>query len=456
MALINQTPQAYYNGSDYGNYQFVSLADIINQFMLVYVGEDKLISKAKRVDVVFHAQRALAELSFDTLKSFKSQELTLPPSLQVKLPQDYVNYTDIFWVDSAGIKHPIYPTRHTQNPVEAPLQDGNGEFKLEKTGTTTSGSNSIVMSERVENILPGMLVTGLYIPGYLTGDKMVVESVLHSTSATTITVVNTAGAGVNSTQSGVILLQFENAETTVTTVGSLILPDNATHVVDNLDWNTTDYKISADAASDIASLEVGMLVYHQRFAIGTKIVAIDGATIFVDNVPTISVNPNSEQVVFVDPNKDTKTWSKYKSSNPSEHEEYNYDYDDEVLNANLGGRYGLDPTISQVNGSFYIDEVRGLIHFSSNLGSQCIVLDYISDGLGTEDEMQVHKFAEEAMYRYLLHAIASGKINTPEYMVQRLKKEKFAAIRNAKLRLSNLKLEELTQVLRGKSKWIKH
>ena len=70
--------------------------------------------------------------------------------------------------------------------------------------------------------------------------------------------------------------------------------------------------------------------------------------------------------------------------------------------------------------------------------------------------MQVHKFAEEAMYRCLLHAVASSKINTPEYMVQRLKKEKFAAIRNAKLRLSNLKLEELTQVLRGKSKWIKH
>ena len=199
-----------------------------------------------------------------------------------------------------------------------------------------------------------------------------------------------------------------------------------------------------------------MLVYHEDFPVGTKIANITSTTILLDQDATATMGTNAGQVVFVDPNKDTKTWSKYKSSNPSEHEEYNYDYDDEVLNANLGGRYGLDPTISQVNGSFYIDEVRGLIHFSSNLGSQCIVLDYISDGLGTEDEMQVHKFAEEAMYRYLLHAIASGKINTPEYMVQRLKKEKFAAIRNAKLRLSNLKLEELTQVLRGKSKWIKH
>jgi hypothetical protein len=35
------------------------------------------------------------------------------------------------------------------------------------------------------------------------------------------------------------------------------------------------------------------------------------------------------------------------------------------------------------------------------------------------------------------------------------KREKFAATRNAKLRLSNIKLEELTQILRDKSKWIK-
>ena len=64
--LGNTTHREYYEGNDFGNYQFVSLKDIINQFMIVYVGEDKIISKAKRLDVAFHAQRALAELSFDT------------------------------------------------------------------------------------------------------------------------------------------------------------------------------------------------------------------------------------------------------------------------------------------------------------------------------------------------------------------------------------------------------
>ena len=79
----------YYDGPDgvqrsgnanYGNYQFTSLEDIINSFIVAYVGEDKLISKVSRTDIGFHAQRALAELSFDTLKSVKSFELEVPPS----------------------------------------------------------------------------------------------------------------------------------------------------------------------------------------------------------------------------------------------------------------------------------------------------------------------------------------------------------------------------------------
>ena len=84
-----------------------------------------------------------------------------------------------------------------------------------------------------------------------------------------------------------------------------------------------------------------------------------------------------------------------------------------------------------------------------------MILDYISDGLGTEEEMKVHKFAQEAMFKHITYAILSTS-SYGQALVRRLTKEKFAAVRKAKLRLSNLKLEELTQILRGKSKWIKH
>jgi len=70
--------------------------------------------------------------------------------------------------------------------------------------------------------------------------------------------------------------------------------------------------------------------------------------------------------------------------------------------------------------------------------------------------MKVHKFAEDAMYKCIAYAIMSTKANVQEYIIRRFQKDKFAAIRKAKLRLSNLKLEEISQTLRGKSKQIKH
>ena len=66
--LDGTTQQEYYNGNDFGNYQFVSLEDIINQFMIVYVGEDKIIPKAKRLDVAFHAKlQTHPQFQFKTL-----------------------------------------------------------------------------------------------------------------------------------------------------------------------------------------------------------------------------------------------------------------------------------------------------------------------------------------------------------------------------------------------------
>ena len=117
----------------------------------------------------------------------------------------------------------------------------------------------------------------------------------------------------------------------------------------------------------------------------------------------------------------SSTFSDYRSHTSSTNTQD--DYEDDTYWPNMGERYGLDPSRAQVNGSFYIDDRQGKINFSSNISGKTVILDYISDSLGTDEEMQVHKFA---------------------------------ATRQAKLWLSNIKLEEITQVLRGKSKQIKH
>ena len=117
-------------------------------------------------------------------------------------------------------------------------------------------------------------------------------------------------------------------------------------------------------------------------------------------------------------------WSNYKSATPSENQDdYQDNYQDDIYWPMEGSRYGLDPQHAQTNGSFYIDQVSGKIHFSSNISGKTVILDYISDSLGTDGEMQVHKFAEEAMYKWISHAILAGKANIPEYQVNRFKKK---------------------------------
>ena len=102
-----------------------------------------------------------------------------------------------------------------------------------------------------------------------------------------------------------------------------------------------------------------------------------------------------------------------------------------------------------------MNEREGKISFSSGMVGKLIILEYISDGLAYDLDSRVPKLAEDAMYAYILYAIISTRINQPEYVVQRLRKDKSSKLRNAKIRLSNIKLDEIVQVMRGKSKWIK-
>ena len=288
---------------NYDSYSYIKLRDIINNFQVAYVGTGKLIPSCKRTDIIFHAKRGLQEFSYDTLNSIKSQELNIPSSLSVIIPQDYVNYVKMSWIDHLGVKRPIYPANNlTINPYSTPLQDNLGTPTQDNFGENTEG--------------------------------------------TSITEGRWAKANDN-------------------LIDGRELIDNSS--------------IAFDA--------------YGRFN------GIDGA---------------------------------------------------------LGQQYGLDPQYSQVNGWFGINHREGKFSFSSNLANKLIVLEYISDGLAYDEDTKVPKMAEEALYAHISHAIVASRINQPEYIVRRLKQERSSKLRNAKIRLSNIKLDEIVQTMRGKSKWIKH
>jgi len=130
--------------ANYGSYEYVSLTDIVNNFMVAYVGMDKLIPRVKRSDVIFHAKRGLQEFSYDTLKSINSQELTIPPSLSIPIPQDYVNYVRVSRIDESGVQRIIYPVNNlTTSPKSLPIQDANGVPTQNSFGSNNQASESI-------------------------------------------------------------------------------------------------------------------------------------------------------------------------------------------------------------------------------------------------------------------------------------------------------------------------
>ena len=444
MSLLSQSQRSYYEGPDgiqnsgdenYGNYQFISLRDLIDTFIFVYVGEEKLIKKVRRTDVVFHAKRAMQELSFDTFKSTKSFEYTVPSTLTMPVPYDYVNYIKLCRIDSAGIKQILYPALKTSNPL-AYQQNDDGTFKFE-TNTFSRNGNDFEQY--------GITSSGLTSPAAGAGDFKSEELLPKFEKETRISINNASGHNNQELVYGPargMRIDFFTANHDIT-VGMTIfgpgIPDGSvvTSVGDSTNTNFP-----------------GMGITFTNPANEQYLLDPQGTNLGLPELNSTVVSVASEEeVIFVDLNKKSKTWENYKSQTAND----NIDkYDDGTYDLVQGERYGIDPQNAQVNGSFYIDQNTGLIHFSSGISGQCVVLDYISDSLGTDDEMKVHKLAEEAMYRYIAHAVLAGKANIPEYIVNRFKREKFAAIRQAKLRLSNIKLEEITQVLRGKSKWIKH
>ena len=515
MGLINKTHKEYYQGNKFGGYQFTSLDDIITQFQIAYVGEDKIIPKIKRADIAFHAQRALQELSFDTFKSTKSYQIDVPSNLVMKLPHDYVNYTKLTWVDSAGIKHPLYPTNRTSNPFQI-RQDDNGEYSFPEgvellinndfesafgepwyTSTEFSafGANYSTGFGIDSGVLKFSYITkasgaGATNWGYVhavyqeidTSNLLYLDISADGTAQTITEGIGTIRFGLTTS------IPSDNSRNNIGTTAPIAYPISPNVDPEIFDLVTTDGNNSyvewvgptsvgsttstngiSDGVDGKALLAIDVSAHDKVYAVVVSYVDFTTGLTYgehekVNYIDDLSVTDGLASVNLQAASgneRESSTWNSYKSGTSSSNGvdnslNTNPAVDVDNYFQNTGQRYGLDPQYAQANGSFFIDDRLGRIHFSSNISGKTIILDYISDSLGTDEEMQVHKFAEEAMYKSILCAIMSAKANVGRNQLMYYKKDKFAAIRQAKLRLSNIKLEELTQTLRGKSKHIKH
>ncbi len=138
---------------------------------------------------------------------------------------------------------------------------------------------------------------------------------------------------------------------------------------------------------------------------------------------------------------------------------YSDDIYDYYYSGYFGRRYGNDPQFENYNGTFVLDHDKGIIYFNSAFQEgDFISLRYISDGITANDDLgnvYFPKLAEDALYAYILYNLTKLRPASAQ-LAPLYQKESRAKMRNAKIRLSQYKTEELAQVMRGRAKWIKH
>ena len=288
------------NNANWGSAQYVSLAEIVNNFMLMWVGDDKLINNINRYNIIFHAKRGIQELNYDAFRNINVLEEVLTDSLQMVLPSDYVNYVRIS-VEKDGVLFPLWENPYINYAAEY-LRDNQNQLLFDQNGEVLQAENSHLDRERL--------------------------------------------------------------------AGKPIRTYGGSRYNDGWGWE------------------------------------VDGV--------------------------------------------WYYGY-------NVGANFGLHTSEANINDTFRIDKKSGVINFSSGVSNKHIVLEYISDGLENNDDTKItiQKLAEDFLYSYIKWAILDNRIGIQEYVVRRALKEKSAKLRNAKLRLSNIKAGRLLMVLRGRDKWIK-
>ena len=133
------------------------------------------------------------------------------------------------------------------------------------------------------------------------------------------------------------------------------------------------------------------------------------------------------------------------------------DCDDDIYNSRIGARYGLNTETANINPTFTIDKKAGVINFDSTMANRQCVLQYISDGMenGDDSQISVNKLFEDYIYAYIQYALLNSKFGVQEYIVNRVRKNKQALLRNAKIRLSNIHPSRLMMNMRGEDKWKK-
>ena len=132
---------------NWGSYQYVSLDDIVNNFMLMYQGNNELLNNINRYQVLFFAKRAIQELNYDAMKEIKILQLQICDQLRFVLPPDYVNWVRISCYKD-GVLQPLTENIQT-NWSDAYLQDHECRVLFDAFGAVLKPESSKLDIDRI-------------------------------------------------------------------------------------------------------------------------------------------------------------------------------------------------------------------------------------------------------------------------------------------------------------------
>ena len=148
------TEQAYYSSdANWGSYQYVSINDIVNNFMLNNVGDDKLVNNTQRHLVLFYAKEAVKELTFDSFREVSALEFIVQDDLKMILPHDYVNYVRL----SLEVDGVLFPMSENLSEITAQIyiQDSNGDLTFDINGNVITGQSELDIRRLDQSLYTG-------------------------------------------------------------------------------------------------------------------------------------------------------------------------------------------------------------------------------------------------------------------------------------------------------------
>lgn len=146
--MYNITDEQYYtnNGNNptdanHGSYQYVSLEDLVTNFITLYVGNDNVFTRVYRHDVIFHIKRAIQLFEYDAANTPRILELTMTDTNSFILPPDYVGFLKIS-LEVNGILFPMIENKQQISAISY-LQDVDGDLIFDVDGYVIETSSAL-------------------------------------------------------------------------------------------------------------------------------------------------------------------------------------------------------------------------------------------------------------------------------------------------------------------------